>query len=390
MARFHQPASLAPALLSLALWAAPPAIAETPPLVYGICWAEAPGKLYLSTVFAAEGSSTSLWANAFFNFLQAKYGRTRAPGCHSAPSAAAVQAYRQRIAPPDPQYSSSYVETGWAYKAGASAPAASATPSSPSQAQSQPGAQAQARPPAGPLASGGNWACVAQAGNDTYGSALFAAPNDALTERRAMAMFGAHLQQSYGSVIPSTTCQSYPTPAAANAALQVQLDYARSMGQRIVATGWVYTPAQTNPLPTSNAPNGGGAAPGVAQSPTPVARPPSTPAAAPPTAPVRPSALASAAAPKRFQVVCYADADPHTRYYNPPVDGRDGDYTKWMDSYRKFMQQKYHYQEFVRCNKAPTLAEAQEYYETTLATARLSPSINGIPSPIVVTAWKYE
>jgi hypothetical protein len=110
-----------------------------------------------------------------------------------------------------------------------------------------------------------------------------------------------------------------------------------------------------------------------------------------PAAAIKPAAPApSAAVPNGVFVVCWADGDPNTRYYNPPVDGGDGSYGTWMPSYQSFMQQKYHYQRNVRCNKQPTLAEAQAYYQTTLEQARVYTSINGTPSPIVVTDWKYK
>lgn len=54
------------------------------------------------------------------------------------------------------------------------------------------------------------------------------------------------------------------------------------------------------------------------------------------------------------------------------------------------MQQKYRYAQSVRCNKHPTLGEARTYYQTTLDQARVYTSINGIPSPIVITDWKYQ
>jgi hypothetical protein len=105
---------------------------------------------------------------------------------------------------------------------------------------------------------------------------------------------------------------------------------------------------------------------------------------------IEPAAPAPTATPKGVFVVCYADNDPHTRYYSPPVDGGDGNYGTWMPAYQSFMQQKYHYRQSVRCSKFPTLDAAQAYYQTTLEQARVHTSINGIPSPIVITDWKYE
>lgn len=43
-----------------------------------------------------------------------------------------------------------------------------------------------------------------------------------------------------------------------------------------------------------------------------------------------------------------------------------------------------------RCSKFPTLDEAQAHYQTTLDRARVHTSINGIPSPIVITNWTFK
>jgi len=139
-------------------------------------------------------------------------------------------------------------------------------------------------------------------------------------------------------------------------------------GNTVIETDWVYTPVASTTTTSK-----------------PAAPKPAT-AAAPP----KPSAPAPATAPKGVFVVCKADADPHTRCYNPPVDGGDGNYGTWMPSYQKFLQQNYHYPQSVGCSKLPTLDEAQVYYQTTLDQARLYTSINGIPSPIVITNWKSK
>jgi len=102
------------ALLCASLWATAPADADTPTLTHGFCYAEASGsRLYLSAVFTADASSQG-WESAFNEYLEAKYGGNRGPRCFRFATAAAAQTYRQLVAPPDPQYSSSYVETGWA------------------------------------------------------------------------------------------------------------------------------------------------------------------------------------------------------------------------------------------------------------------------------------
>lgn len=102
------------ALVCASLWATAPVDAGAPTLTHGFCYAEASGlRLYLSAVFAADVSSQG-WEGTFNEYLKAKYGPIRTPRCFRFASAAAAHAYRQQTAPPDPQYSSRYVETGWA------------------------------------------------------------------------------------------------------------------------------------------------------------------------------------------------------------------------------------------------------------------------------------
>lgn len=78
------------------------------------------------------------------------------------------------------------------------------------------------------------------------------------------------------------------------------------------------------------------------------------------------------------------------RTLNPPIDGGDGGYETWQPSYKSFLQNKYHYQQYVGCAKLPTLAEAQELFQTMLDQAHLYKEINGIPSPVIVTSWKFK
>jgi hypothetical protein len=96
-----------------------------------------------------------------------------------------------------------------------------------------------------------------------------------------------------------------------------------------------------------------------------------------------------AATPSTVYVICYADSDPHAKYYNPPVDGAGGNYTVWTAGYQKFLVQKYRFSGWgVRCNDEPTLAAAQAYYRTTIDAERAALTANGNPLPVVVTDWK--
>ena len=278
-----------------------------------------------------------------------------------------------------------YVATDWTYEASPVEVAAAAT----TTAQ-----DATAHPNPTPASAAAEatsfFVCVASWQGVAYESAVFEARNDAGTARGMMFKFAAYLGEKY-KVSGMPICRSKTTREAAQAYLQEFAAGASGGVSQHVSTGWVYDvkPAQTaqpavTPTPVvSAAPTPKPVTPAPA-SPKPVTPLPATAAATTQTAASAP------AAKKTMYVVCKADNDPHTRYYNPPVDGGDGSYATWQPSFQTFMKEKYHYERGVACNKQPTLAEAQAYYDVMLEQARLYTSINGVPSPIVITSWQYK
>jgi hypothetical protein len=279
-----------------------------------------------------------------------------------------------------------YTATDWTYDAAPieSAPAATTTTPGATVQASQPAASAAGAPTA-------FFVCIAVSQGTAYESAIFEARNDIGTARRMQFTFAAYLSEKYkGSAMPN--CTSKPTRAAVQAYLQEFPAGVLGGVSQHVATGWAY-----NPTPSPSAQPAAGSAPvastpsaPIAVAPQPAAPKPAAPQPVTAPAAIEPATPAPTATPKGVFVVCYADNDPHTRYYSPPVDGGDGSYGTWMPAYQSFMQQKYHYRQSVRCSKFPTLDAAQAYYQTTLEQARVHTSINGIPSPIVITDWKYE
>jgi hypothetical protein len=325
---------------------------------------------------------------AFDAYLTQKYGFHGIVQCSQHNTLAEAQQWLQwresqvrAITRPDAKY----VATDWTYGAGAGEAAASATTSTQDATSkpSQPAAPATHETPT-------FFTCSAVANRVQYDSAVFEARADAGYGRRMMFTFSAFLAEKY-QISAMPRCTPQPTQAAAQAyADKFAAGVSGGVSQRI-ATGWVYSTTATAPAqPVASA-----AAPSAASAPKPVAPPPAAPkpAAPQPVAAATATTAAVAASPparKTMFVVCKADNDPRTRYYNPPVDGGDGSYATWQPSYESFMKTKYHYERGVGCNKQPTLAEAQAYYDTMLQQARIYTSINGVPSPIVITDWKFQ
>jgi hypothetical protein len=187
-----------------------------------------------------------------------------------------------------------------------------------------------------------------------------------------------------------TTCMTRPTRAEAEKYLLEYSPAARGLATRRISTGWVYVAKATAAAPPATP-----TTPVATATPTP--KPATPPAAVPkpaapqptPAASIAPSTPAASAAPRSRFVVCRADRDPNTLYYNPPIDGGNGDYEVWQPSWKTYMRENYRYERSGGCAKFPTLAEAQAYYQKQLEQARLRLSSNGTPLPIVITNWKY-
>jgi hypothetical protein len=365
----------------------------TAPTLFYACMSTAGATEYDSAAFARQNPGpvykdhASLSVNmtaAFDGYLTQKYGFHGIVQCSQHNTLAEAQKWLQwresvvrGLSRPDAKY----VATDWTYDA---APGVAA-----STAATPQNVTAQASQPAAASATGPKsfYACVAMSQGVAYESAIFESDNNAGVARRMMFTYAAYLSEKH-KVSAMPRCMPKPTRAEAAAYLQqFAAGVAGGISQH-VATGWVYdatpTPQPTPAVPVvSPAPASTPVAPKPA-APKPVPSPTATSAAA-----VAPTAAATAPAKKTWFVVCKADREPHARYYNPPVDGADGGYETWQPAYASFLKQKYNYDRGVSCNKQPTLAEAQQYFDTTLEQAKLYKEINGIPSPVIVTNWKF-
>lgn len=127
-------------------------------------------------------------------------------------------------------------------------------------------------------------------------------------------------------------------------------------------------------------------------------------AAAAPSAPAPAPAAAAAPAPKPAPhpappatnkpgvfVTCRSEFNTEARrFYQPPVEGRDGDYPKWQESWRAYLVSHLAFKgSNISCGKYPTKEAAQADYDSWVAAARATPTVNGVDSPIVITDWVY-
>jgi hypothetical protein len=131
----------------------------------------------------------------------------------------------------------------------------------------------------------------------------------------------------------------------------------------------------------------------AAATPAPAAapRPAAVTTPAVPAPPKAPAPAPSTATTAGVYVICRAEGDPiKGRFYNPPVDGADGSYATWQPSFQTYMTTKYRYQRSVGCGKYPTKEAAQADFDSWIADAKRSPTINGQPSPVIVTDWKFK
>ena len=208
----------------------------------------------------------------------------------------------------------------------------------------------------------------------TYVSATFTTPWPVTTSLESR--FQSFVESKYGITVNTRTqCAMGQTMAWAQEYRLKLLGPAPQPGYRYVETGWApEEPTQQSVAPTQT--------------------PPSAPSPSANESPAATTAIPIAIVPPSGTfVICKSDFNTdRQRFYNPPVDGRGGGYGEWQESYRKYLEQTYHHTSTnLACSKYPTQAAAQADYDSWLTGARASPSpdINGVPSPIFITSWKY-
>jgi hypothetical protein len=211
--------------------------------------------------------------------------------------------------------------------------------------------------------------------------APFFAGTDGATQQDFYKKFTDHLIAEYHEA-GTSSCNKYATQAEAQAAIDRQSAQAPSTGYQFQKIDWIYKP---------------GASAAATPAPANTAKPASTPAATPKSAPATPaspppSSLSIKPATKAAVfVICRSEWNTDgRRFYNPPVDGRGATNAEWQASYQAYLAKEYAFKgSNLGCGNYPTPEAAQKDYDEWVANARAQPSINGQPSPIIITKWKY-
>lgn len=103
--------------------------------------------------------------------------------------------------------------------------------------------------------------------------------------------------------------------------------------------------------------------------------------------------MPTAAAPSKpaVYVICRSEWNRDLRrFYNPPVDGRGAGYAEWQASWRDYLVKQHGFKgSNAGCGKYPTREAAQADYDSWVAAAKATPTINGQNSPIIITSWTY-
>lgn len=326
---------------------------------------------YFSAIFEANAGLGEV-AESYAQMLAAKYGYQGRANCGVAiiKSPATFAKAKDDQASYVKQLRQSQIKvflTDWVYP-GASAAAPTQAPASAPAA------------PQSPSMSFGY--CVCTYAEYRYYSAAFSSPADQYTHWRQA--FLKSLKERY-NVQGYIQCVRYASQAESQKDFDNIILLARAgPPDRNVETGWVYAAA----TPVAAAPT---APPKPAT--TTATRPPTAPAPVaapvPAPAPAAPKPAAAPAAVSTIHAVCWADADPATRYYSGVFSDAGSDYADWMPAFKTFLQDNYHYQRFVRCNKQLDKAAAQKYWNEMVANARAIPLPGGGHPKIIETGWTY-
>jgi hypothetical protein len=223
-----------------------PAASSTPITSYTVCVASDAPIAYVSAAFPVTSMNNPAWTNGFTQFLAQNYSYKGRVGCNNMDAEHAPTFLKNRIAGLRAN-KKQVVETGWTYGSPATAPAATASPVRPVQADQAPPTQ----PPATTAhnigqhgAAGGEEALpnlygICQAISDPH-TAYFSAPflvhnGNSSNWEQAFAQF---LQTKY-KYSANVGCIRSGSLADAQAYLK-QLDDAMRPTKKIVDTGWEY------------------------------------------------------------------------------------------------------------------------------------------------------
>ena len=396
---------------SLASGAAPKPIAAAPatntqaqPFKYGFCYAYAgrpPGTAF-SGVFVFGPTRPAGWLPAYYmNYLLEKIGNTRSDtsDCPMFATAAEAEAKRKEMmsqADHHPGYPMR--EVGWVPEGATavSGPAPTPKPAPVAPKPQTPAAAPVAATPAAstapkldmwgrPIPTTAWWVCETHIKkNDFYVTDPFFADTNNLVDNDIYRRFNDRLIQQFHEA-GTSTCNKYQSEAEAKATVAQETAAAHGTGYQAHKYDWAYTPgAAAAAAPAAAAPK---PATAVAPKPAPVAVAAAKPAT-PAPAPAKPAAPA---AKPGVWVICRSEWNTDMRrFYNPPVDGRGAGYPEWQASYGKYLASHYKFQgSNYGCGEYPTREAAQADFESWVVNARASPTVNGLPSPVIITNWNY-
>lgn len=400
MTRITRTAGCALALVFLSLSGITAANAQEAPYKYGFCYASAgnpPGAAF-SGVFVFGPSRPAGWLPAYYmNYLLEKIGNTR-PGTGACPmfaTAAEAEARRKEMMDQsgiDPRYP--LREVGWVPEGATAVSGPAPAPVAP-KPQTPAAAPVAAVAPAAdtavkydmwgkPIPTTAWWVCETHMTKDFYVTAPFFGATNNQADNAIYQSFMNDLIKKFHEA-GTATCNKFATEAEAKAAVAQETAAAPGTGYQAHMDDWTYAPgAPAAAGPAAAAPKPATTAVTPKPAPVAVAAKPTTGAAVTPKPAIAPTKPA-------VYVICRSEWNTDMRrFYNPPVEGRGAGYPEWQASYGRYLASHYKFQgSNYGCGKYPTREAAQTDFESWVVNARSTPTINGLPSPVIITNWKY-
>lgn len=366
MNRIIRTASYALAILILSLSAFTTTMAQSQPYKYGFCQGLAgnPRVNNYSRMFILGPSSPPDAMSGFLRYLHKRYGGnvTQEIACRTFATAAEAETQYRQMRDEAAQYAATWplVEIDWIPQGGATL-----SPGAPAPAAAPPASTGVMLDRWGrPIPTTAYWFCNSYVRKNSYASAPFVANTLDRSPTEMFEQFLDYLNKKYHEG-GTATCNRYATQAEAEARIAQLSAEAPGEGRQFAMIDWTYKPG----APTAAAP---------------------APVAAKPVAPA-PAKPATAASRPAVYVICRSEGNMDLRrFYNPPVDGRGAGYAEWQASYGAYLVKQYGFKgSNCGCGNYPTREAAQKDYDSWVAAARATPTINGLKSPIIITNWAY-
>jgi hypothetical protein len=397
-----RPAGHVLALLLLSLTAFTPTMAQSPPYKYGYCdgLAGNPRVTNYTRLFVLGPSSPPGAMSGFLQFLHKNYGGYTTPEieCRTFTTAAEAETqYRKMLDGIEEHFRQTGVwppvEIDWLPEGGSALSGAAARPApAPPAAPVEPKPPAPAAAPATstevkldrwgkPIPTSAYWFCNTYVQKKSLSSAPFVANTLDRSPQEMYEQFLAYLNKNYHES-GNATCNKFATQAEIEARIAQIKAEAPGRGEQFAMIEWTYVPGGSAAAAAAPAAAKPAASASGNAAPAPAAAKPAAPA------PATPAVVASKPA---VYVFCRSEWNTdRRRYYNPPVDGRGAGYPEWQASFRDYLVQQHAFKgSNVSCGKYLTKEAAQADYDQLVANARATPTVNGQPSPIIITSWTY-